>query len=369
MAKRSRARRRGFRLAAALFFAFLLVAAAAAIYWYLVLRESPDAAVRTGEFSVHFLDVGNKYTGDSIYIQYGETDILIDAGSRQSSAKTVGDYVEAHSEDGVLEYVIATHADQDHIAGFVGTAKEKGIFERFEVGTVIDFPLTNKSAETSSGNLSLYGQYLAARDAEVEAGAAHYTALQCWNEEGDAKRVYPLGDGGVTMKILYNYYYENKSSDENNYSVCLLFTQGANHYLFTGDLEEKGEEYLVQYNDLPRVKLFKAGHHGSATSSTEALLEVIRPEIVCICCCAGSSEYATSFPTQAMIDRIAPYTSRIYVTALADDSADGYSPFNGTVVVSSDGGEVSVEGSNGTVVLKESAWFAENRVWPADGKK
>ena len=61
--------------------------------------------------------------------------------------------------------------------------------------------------------------------------------------------------------------------------------------MFTGDLEEKGEEALVENNTLPKCKLFKAGHHGSPTSSTEALLSVIQPEIVCVSCCCGSEEY------------------------------------------------------------------------------
>jgi beta-lactamase superfamily II metal-dependent hydrolase len=48
------------------------------------------------------------------------------------------------------------------------------------------------------------------------------------------------------MKILYNYYYENSSSDENNYSVCVLFTQGSKNFLMTGDLEADGESALSQ---------------------------------------------------------------------------------------------------------------------------
>ena len=35
------------------------------------------------EFQIHFLELGNKYSGDSIYIKAGENDILIDAGSRK----------------------------------------------------------------------------------------------------------------------------------------------------------------------------------------------------------------------------------------------------------------------------------------------
>lgn len=76
------------------------------------------------------LELGNKYTGDCTLIKVGDTEILVDAGSRQSSAKTITEYVSRYCTDGVLEYVIATHADQDHIAGFVGTSAVKGYSKR-----------------------------------------------------------------------------------------------------------------------------------------------------------------------------------------------------------------------------------------------
>ena len=94
--------------------------------------------------------------------------------------------------------------------------------------------------------------------------------------------------------------------------------------LFTGDLEKDGEEERIKKNpELPKVDLYKAGHHGSKTSSSEALLSVIQPKTVCICCCAGSPEYTKNannqFPTQDFINRIAKYTNEIYVTTLCVD--------------------------------------------------
>ena len=72
--------------------------------------------------SFHFLELGNANTGDCVYIKAGENDILIDAGSRANSAATISSYLnkEGRVEDNKLEYVIATHAHQDHIAGFSG---------------------------------------------------------------------------------------------------------------------------------------------------------------------------------------------------------------------------------------------------------
>ncbi len=319
-------------------------------------------AAGNAELTIHFLELGNKYAGDCIFIQCGDVEVLIDGGSRTDSADTIERYVDQYCTDGVLEYVIVTHADQDHIAALAGDQSHKGLFERYVCKTIIDFPLTDKTTQ-------VYKRYVAARDAEVQAGAVHYNALQCYNNEGDAKQSYSLGEG-VSMNFLYNYYYDHKTSDENNYSVCMYIQQGEYRYLFTGDLEEDGERRLVANNSLAPCKLYKAGHHGSKTSSTEALLNVIRPEYVCICCCAGSPEYTSNnnntFPTRDALSRIEKYTDNIFVTSLAtnvDLSAKtwDYTSLNGNIVVKSDGSAFSVTGSNHSQKLKDTPWYLANR--------
>lgn len=344
-------------------------AAAFFLYTYLTRPKGGDVYV-SGDLSIHFMELGNKYAGDSIYIKAGDTDILIDAGSRAGSTETTSAYIDRYCTDGVLEYVIATHADQDHIAGFAGSNSSPSMFDRFTCETIITFNLTNQKMETASGNPTLYAKYVDQLQEAVDAGATHYTALQCCNNEGGAQRVFEISDG-IEMEILYNYFYEYDSDKENNYSVCLMFNQGDKHFLFTGDLEEEGEEYLVQYNELPKVELFKAGHHGSGTSSNDALLSVIKPKIVCVCCCAGTDEYtdtpANQFPTQDMIDRVAAYTDRVYVTSLGDESAEGgYTSMNGNIVVTSDGSGVSVNCSASNTLLKDTEWFKNNRKMPQE---
>ena len=150
--------------------------------------------IRDNDLSIHFLELGNRFTGDCIYINYGEIDILIDAGSRQSSAATIIAYIDNHIQDNKLEFVIATHAHQDHIAGFYSSTGNTGIFDAYEIGIIIDFPKTNSTTVT-------YNNYKAARDEAVTRGAVHYTALQCFNNEDGAQRIYDLG-GDVWLEIL-----------------------------------------------------------------------------------------------------------------------------------------------------------------------
>jgi len=273
--------------------------------------------------------------------------------------------VDKYCTDGKLEYVIATHAHQDHIAGFVGTKASPGIFAYYDCEVIIDFALTKATS-------AIYNEYVAERDAEVAADPTkykHYTALQCYNNESGAQRTYTLGEG-MTMTVLYQKYYSEYESgkDENNYSVCVLFTHGDKNFLFTGDLEKEGEASLVENNDLPKVELFKAGHHGSYTATTTTLLEVIQPKIVCVCCCAGSTEYtddpARTFPSQDFIDRVAPYTVYVYVTTVSTEESSGYASLNGDITVTSSEGNVTVTCAASDKILKETDWFKANRTCP-----
>ncbi|MDE5545919.1 MAG: MBL fold metallo-hydrolase [Anaeroplasmataceae bacterium] len=349
--------------------------------------EIKPSVVEEGELAIHFLELGNYYAGDCVYIKAGDIDILIDAGSRASSSTTIHNYIKEYCTDGKLEYVIATHAHEDHISGFVGTNSNPGIFDLYECEVIIDYAFKNTSSQISKN-------YETKRDQEVTLGAKHYTAKDCMEGTNGATSKYTLTDT-INFEILKQKYYYEKSSDENNYSVCMMLNYGDNHFLFTGDLEKEGEESLVALNTLPHCKVFKGGHHGSKTSSNEVLLSKITPEVVCVCCCAGSSEYTDNvdnmFPTQDFITRVAKYTNRVYVTTLAKyeiatnkngneyPKVNGFESMNGNIVVTLDSdGNVVTTCSNHDTILKETEWFNSTitldgeerkmRVWPSDGK-
>lgn len=318
--------------------------------------------IESDELTINFLELGNWYTGDCTFIKAGDTDILIDAGSRTGSIETISKFIDGYCTDGILEYVIVTHAHQDHYAGFAGTASIPSIFDRYECEVVIDFALSNNQSS------SMYKKYQTNLAKEVESGAVHYTAAQCIESGNDT---FSLADG-IDLTILDSYYYYNKSSDENNYSVCCMITQGEHNFLFTGDLEKEGEEHLVQMNDLPEVDVFKGGHHGSKTSSNDCLLSVIRPDVVCVCCCCGSDEYTdvndNQFPTQAFIDRVSKYTDRVYVTTLStDNDSKTYTSMNGNITVHSKRGtQITLSFSGNDIKLKDTSWFKKNRTTPPD---
>lgn len=346
----------------------------------------------SGELSVHFLELGNKYTGDCTYIKVGDVDVLIDCGSRTSSVSTVSEYLNQYVT-GKLDYVIVTHAHQDHYAGFATGAKTKGIFDLYEVGTIIDF-----GNATENNDAAMFKRYVTKRQAEIDAGAKYYTAYDCFYEKNGAPKEFVLdAENNITLEILYNYYYQYdytnpnetyEASTENDYSVCCMVSQGENkNFLFTGDLEKDGEAKLVDYytntasEPLPKMNLYKAGHHGSGTSSSAGLLAMIDPDVVCVCCCAGSPEYTKNidnqFPTQAFITRISEYTDQVFVTTLCVDwENDEYESMNGNIVIIAlpNDTDLGINCSNNETILKDTEWFNKiitdengverpNRVW------
>ena len=378
--KAARAARKYPKIAAALIIILLIAAAVIAVMYFLKIgpfkpaAEVPpvlsgsEAEVAEAELSIHFLELGNKYTGDCTLIKYGDTEVLIDAGSRTNSAATIKKYVDKYCTDGVLEYVIATHAHQDHIAGFVGNTSDDGrtgILYQYSVGTLIQFSQTNATTQ-------IYKNYVAAVEHAEQNGTQVNTAKQCGYETDGALKTYYLDEERkVSLNILYNYYYDNTTSEENDYSVCALLShvteEKTYNYLFTGDLEEKGESYLVDNNNLPEVDLFKGGHHGSYTATTEKLLKVIKPKNIAVCCCCGTTEYTSNpentFPAQAFIDRVAKYTENIYCTTLMlDYKAGEYKSMNGNIVFYFDE-SLKLYCSDNNLKLKDTEWFKANRKW------
>lgn len=342
-----------------------------------VSASNESVNLDSADISVHFLELGNKYTGDCTYIKTATADILIDCGSKSNSIPTVKNYLDKYVTDGKLEYVIVTHAHQDHYAGFATTTKIQSIFDYYECETIITFAQTAKGKTDTT----MYKNFERELNAEDAAGAVVFNAKECMEgtvktdlngteeTQVQAKSSYEIG-GGYNLNILDSYYYYNRASSENDHSVCVMVTNGTRNFLFTGDLEAEGEEHLLELNSLPKVDLYKAGHHGSKTSSSPELLQTINPTTICVCCCAGSPEYTDNannqFPTQEFIDNICDYTTTndVYVTTLCVDYDNNeFTSFNGDIVYMANAEGYNMAFSNNDIKLKDSEWFKNNRVW------
>lgn len=258
------------------------------------------------ELKIHYIDLG--VSGDSILIDYGNYEILIDAGGNKSAGtEVIVPYIKKYVEDQIIELTIATHGHEDHIAGYVGLSNKLGVFEAFQFKTIVD---SGKGYENLT---ALQDEYNTKRDAKIAEGSTYYTIRDIFDQHLEQWKISP----DLTLTFLnqkfYNIPYTKTSQNLNDYSICNLVDYQGLKFLFTGDLEENGETSLITMNQLPTVDVFKAGHHGSKTASNAELLEVIQPKMAIFT--ADSAKEATyKFPHPETITRLTSYTQTFYTS-------------------------------------------------------
>lgn len=200
------------------------------------------------------LDIGQ---GDAIYIRTPQgQDILIDGGPDRRILYELGEVMPAH--DHIIEYVIATHPDADHIAGLAELPEYYTIQRLLTPGTTKD---TGFSA-----------------------------ALEQWQAQGIHVQEVKRGDrltieDGLTLDILHPVE-GRRHPDVNDDSIVALLNYNGYRMLFTGDASAEIEQQLIAdphwRNELQQVDLLKVGHHGSRTSTSRELVNLMQPSIALI---------------------------------------------------------------------------------------
>lgn len=251
------------------------------------------------ELTVHFIDVGQ---GDSILITAGEDSMLIDCGEI-GKASVVENYLASQGVD-QLDYVIGTHPHSDHM----GCMDE--IVNYYDIGELILPHLPAKDVPTTK----YFERFLDA----AEARGLNMT-------EAKVGRKISLGDGECEIIAPCS----EKYSNTNNYSVGVIIRHGENSFLLTGDAEASAEKEMLESGRLADVDVYKAGHHGSDTSSSDGFLDKISPETAVISCGTGNSY---GHPSKSTLDKFAERGIEVYRTDLS-----------GTVKIISDGKELAVK--------------------------
>ncbi len=236
--------------------------------WQYIDEEKGDVGTR-GELSVtdlqvHFIDVGQ---ADSILIRVptsnGTTlDMLIDAGTSSGyPASNVTDYLEENGVDD-LEYLIITHPDADHVAALD------------EVIYAVD--VENILLTECEKNTVTWEKVLTAID-EEDANVEYIP-----DELG---KTYTIGE--ASFKVLGPI---ELLDDANDCSIVIRLDYGDTSFLFSGDAEKEEEAQILQYWPASEFScdVFKAGHHGSRTSSSQALLDAANPSLIVISCGEGN---------------------------------------------------------------------------------
>ncbi|EGO63292.1 DNA internalization-related competence protein ComEC/Rec2 [Acetonema longum] len=204
---------------------------------------------------VHYIDVGQ---GDAALITTAHSrNILIDAGGGgEDSGFDTGEYVVMpylrHYGVTSLEYLILTHGHADHAGGAAAIAA--GI------------PVKNI----------------------ILAREAYSPPIKALLQKSGGGRVIPAYRGqqidldGITIRVIDAMPNFAGQQTANESSIVIEVGYGDYNFLFTGDLDGKGEINLVTQGLIRQNTVLKAGHHGSRTSTTLSFLQQVGPEYAVI---------------------------------------------------------------------------------------
>lgn len=256
-----------------------------------------------GKLQLHMIDVGQ---ADSFLLRIPDgknvKNIIIDAGAPNNTRPdTIPDYL---SSLGIkeLDMLILTHPHYDHI----GAAKK--VLDSVTVRTVM-IPDCDYSGKTWTNIL----ETIEKKNIEV-----------IFSEVGQT-----LDIGEAKMKILAPSDNMLAGKETNDYSIVAKVTYGETSFMFTGDAESDSEAEIIKAfskSDL-KCNVLKVGHHGSSTSSSQAFLNAVNPEIALISCGKGN-DYG--HPHKETMQKLGDMGINIFRT---DEM--------GTVIIVSDGKTVS----------------------------
>jgi competence protein ComEC len=292
-----------------------------------------------GRLRVDFLDVGQ---GDSALVTFPDnTTLLIDGGGQPGPFKTdnwtadlgkngdemferdsrrigesvVSEYLWWRGLDHI-DYLLATHADADHIDGLNDVATN------FRVRAALVARTPDRDPEYSKFSPTLA-------------------------EKGIPLRVIGAGDELMVGEVVVSVLWPSSATDQNlasgnNDSVVLSLRFGKRSILLTGDIEAPAENSLVaKSRESLRADLVKVPHHGSRTSSTEAFTAATHPRFAVI---SVGRTSIFGHPNPAVVERWNAVGSRVWTTGKM-----------GTITVRTDGKDLEI-----TSFIAESA---EDKSW------
>ncbi len=256
--------------------------------------------------SVTFLDVGQ---GDGIVLHSESHTVLVDCGSSQQ--KSIGEKVLVPylKSQGItrLDLAVMTHGDQDHMNGI------RYLLEHPESGIRVGGLMMPEA-----GKDEIYGKM--AELANKQDIPVYYAAA------GDIWKNFP--GKGMSMECL-SPDGGTEFTDRNEESLVFRLTYGRFSLLLTGDMETAGEEKLSESGVLTPVTVLKAGHHGSATSSSEDFIEKLSPSVTIL---SYGRKNRYGHPAAEVRERLLEHGSKLYETGIS-----------GAVMIRTDGKKLKIK--------------------------
>ncbi len=289
----------------------------AVIVWHPRSAGRPDGRLR-----IDFLDVGQ---GDAALVTMPDgTTLLVDAGGRPGFARrgprengaeetferdtrgigerVVSEYLWWRGLDHV-DYILATHADADHIDGLNDIARNFGV----RAAIVARAPADDEEFARFSATARAYGLpvRLVGRGDRLRFGAVEADVL--WPTRAQ----------------------DSSEPSGNNDSLVLRLRYGQRTFLLTGDIERPAEAALVNDPAELRSDVVKVAHHGSKTSSTEAFVKAAHPSYAVI---SVGLDSVFGHPHKEVVERWRASGAQVLITGQ-----------RGTITISTDGSDLKVE--------------------------
>lgn len=220
------------------------------------------------------LDVGQ---GQSLLLQHRGRTYLIDCGG-DNDEMAADAVAETLLSQGItkLDGVILTHGDRDHAGGM------PYLLSRIDTRWIM-VPATTDRAQ-------------AEQLAHCSTGQLIFV---------DETLTVTLDDTKIS---IFGPVFPEESNEN---SLCVLFESEKCVILVTGDRGFAGELALVSQADLPKVDLLVAGHHGSKNSTSQRLLQTVKPETVFI---SVGEDNPYGHPSDELLDRLDEFGCEIYRT-------------------------------------------------------
>ncbi|MBB2480069.1 DNA internalization-related competence protein ComEC/Rec2 [Bacillus sp. APMAM] len=259
---------------------------------------------------VNFIDIGQ---GDSIMIRlpYNRGTYLIDTGgtiqfdvpdwTQKKHPFSVGKDILVPFLKGKgiskIDKLILTHSDADHI----GAAKEL------------------------AGNIKVNHIYISPNSWKKPL---MYEILKAFQKENtpitEVKDGFgwKMKDGSFRIVSPFNLHYEG-----NNDSLVMFAIFGGKSWLFTGDLEQEGEQELIKSHHF-HADVLKVGHHGSKTSTSLPFLESIHPKVAII---SVGKNNRYGHPNKEVLERLEENNITIFRTDLEGEVIYKFKENNGTI--------------------------------------
>jgi competence protein ComEC len=208
---------------------------------------------------IHFIDVGQ---GDATLIKFPNgQNMLVDAGGSAFGKVDVGEralypYLRWLRVNRI-DFAVLSHPHPDHFDGFIYIARKIPIGEFWHNGQQIALPRFRVLMQTLQ-ELRVR-QRVFHRHQRIDIGGVQIQNLHPLPGPHEGTSYYWVFGGNDNSLVLHLQYKEVS-------------------FLLAGDIETRAEEILSERWPNLRVNLLKVPHHGSRTSSTDRLLDLLKPQ-------------------------------------------------------------------------------------------